>query len=188
MEKKLLNHIITVFKLGLTDVAGRALAEDYTADFHVLTGDVDGNRVTNDLDLYWVWQNQLKPARRRDANEDLTGNGKVDRGDLLVVMMNYLDALPGASEAPTRSTRSTPVRMGYVSGAAAPAGAPDAAALEPLRYYVILFPGQGPGGFTWAGGSDTGAVCIFFTVRLELQRLQLPDDEVSLELLNDERL
>ncbi|MEK7676039.1 MAG: hypothetical protein AAB676_09430 [Verrucomicrobiota bacterium] len=49
--------------------------------------------MTNDLDLYRVWQNLLKPAAARNLNEDLTGDGQVTADDVTVVKGNYLSSL-----------------------------------------------------------------------------------------------
>ncbi len=79
---------------NIRDGAGNAMASDYTFDLHLLAGDANGDRVTNDLDLFRVWQNQLKPATARDLNDDLNGDGTVDLLDLDLIRGNYLAAVP----------------------------------------------------------------------------------------------
>jgi hypothetical protein len=88
------NYRLSILAAGIRNVLGAALEQDHVTEFHVLTGDVNGDRVTNDLDLYRVWQNQLKPAAARDLNDDLNGDGKVDQADVPVVKGNYLARLP----------------------------------------------------------------------------------------------
>jgi hypothetical protein len=85
---------------AVKDPVGRSVTTDSILTFHVLTGDVNGDAVTDDLDLYEVWSNLLRDPDDRDLNEDVTGNGQVDEGDVLVVMANYRRALPlGVSPA-----------------------------------------------------------------------------------------
>ncbi len=81
---------LTVLANGFTDLGGNHPAADHVFDFHVLSGDADGDRATNDFDLYRVWRNQLKPAEQRDLNDDLNGDGQVDNADVAVVRSNYL--------------------------------------------------------------------------------------------------
>jgi hypothetical protein len=95
------NYRLSVAAAGVTDQFGLRLAADFVFDFFVLTGDANGNRVVNDLDLYEVWQNLLKPAAARDLNEDLTGDGQVTSADVSVVRGNYLATLPPAAELAT---------------------------------------------------------------------------------------
>ncbi|MSU36353.1 MAG: hypothetical protein EXS36_14905 [Pedosphaera sp.] len=75
-------------------VDGKPLDQDFILDFHVLTGDANGDRITNDLDLYRVWQNQRKSVAARDLNNDLNGDGQFTSADLDVVRGNYLGRLP----------------------------------------------------------------------------------------------
>ena len=60
----------------------------------MLLGDVNGDRVVNDLDSYTVWQNQLKPVASRDLNADLNGDGQVDAADVAVVRSHFVAKLP----------------------------------------------------------------------------------------------
>jgi len=47
----------------------------------VLTGDVNGNRVVNDIDLYGVWQELLKAPASRDLNAGSGCDGAVTLAD-----------------------------------------------------------------------------------------------------------
>ncbi|MHB8520202.1 MAG: Ig-like domain-containing protein, partial [Limisphaerales bacterium] len=102
------NYLLEIRAATVTDVNGTPLASDFTDDFHVLTGDVNGDRVINDLDLYRVWQNQLKAPSARDLNADLNGDGQVDAGDVAVVKGKYLAKLgPSATFVVTDFTPSS---------------------------------------------------------------------------------
>jgi hypothetical protein len=82
---------------SVADEEGAPLASSFVIDFHALAGDVNGDRSTNDADLYRVWQNLLKPAGSRDLNSDLNGDGQVTIADVAVVRSHYLAALPPLS-------------------------------------------------------------------------------------------
>jgi hypothetical protein len=88
------NYRLTV--TGVLGVHGKPMAADFTFSFYVLTGDVNADRVTNDLDLYQVWQNLLKPSANRNLNEDLNKDGQVTLADVAIVKGNYLAKLPAA--------------------------------------------------------------------------------------------
>lgn len=96
------NYTLTLTAAAVTDSGGLALAQNYRASFHVLAGDTNGDRKTNDLDLYRVWSNLAKPAASQDPNADVNGDGKVDRADLDLIRAHYRTALPSplASLAP----------------------------------------------------------------------------------------
>jgi hypothetical protein len=85
---------LTLNGAGITDPQGLAMAGNQVLLFHALTGDANGDRVTNDSDLYRVWQNLLRPEGARDLNDDLNGDGVVDNADVAVVTGNYLALLP----------------------------------------------------------------------------------------------
>jgi parallel beta-helix repeat protein len=112
------NYRLTVTGAGVTDIYGVPLPADFTFDFHVLTGDANGDRVVNDRDLYLVWQNLLKPAAQRNLNEDLTGDGLVTSADVNVVKDNYLATLPAPAPVPAASEPSVEPPLAENSGAA----------------------------------------------------------------------
>jgi hypothetical protein len=87
-------YTLTVSAGGITDASGLTLAKDFTLNFHVLTGDTNGDKVVNDLDLYFVWQNLLKPPAQRDPNADLNGDGSVGQDELALVESHYLSSVP----------------------------------------------------------------------------------------------
>ena len=92
------NYRFSLGAAGVTDSDGKPLSNDGTFEFHVLSGDTNGDRSTNDLDLYRVWQNQLKPPAQRDRNADLNGDGQVTLADLAPVMDSYGKHLPAVDE------------------------------------------------------------------------------------------
>src|SRR5207302_1226336 len=85
---------LTVLKAGVTDSNGNQLIADFSSNFHVLTGDANGDAVVNDADLYLVWHDLLKSPAARNLNEDLNGDGQVTTADLTVVENSYLATLP----------------------------------------------------------------------------------------------
>jgi hypothetical protein len=93
------NYTLSVPAGTIRDTVGNAISTPYTISFFVLKGDANGDRVTNDLDLYRVWQNQLKPAAARNPNDDLNGDGVVDAADVAIVKSNYLANVPPAAPA-----------------------------------------------------------------------------------------
>ena len=93
------NYRLTINAASVVDADGKPMAANYTFTFHVLTGDANGDRVTNDLDLYRVWQNLLKLPAARSLNEDLSGDGQVNFVDVNIVRGNYLATLPAPGPA-----------------------------------------------------------------------------------------
>jgi parallel beta-helix repeat protein len=91
------NYRLRVVGAGIRDRYGVSLPGDTVVQFHVLTGDANGDRVTNDRDLYQVWQNLLRSPGARNLNEDLTGDSQVTLEDVNVVKSNYLAQLPEVS-------------------------------------------------------------------------------------------
>ncbi|MBI4326904.1 MAG: PKD domain-containing protein, partial [Chloroflexi bacterium] len=87
------NYRLTLIATGITDSGGKTLATDLWLEFHVLTGDVNGDRLTNDLDLYQAWRNQGKSGATA-LNDDLNGDGQVDAEDASAIRNNYLASLP----------------------------------------------------------------------------------------------
>jgi len=88
------HYRLTVLAQGINDAQGLVMTADADLQFHVLEADANGDRKVNDLDLYRIWQNLLKSEETRDLNDDITGDGVVDLGDLSLVVNNYLDVLP----------------------------------------------------------------------------------------------
>jgi hypothetical protein len=86
------HYRLTIVAAGVVDPQGVVMGSDAFLDFHVLTGDANGDGFTNDLDLYRVWRNGLRLVS--DLNDDLNGDGMVDHADLDVVTGNYLALLP----------------------------------------------------------------------------------------------
>jgi hypothetical protein len=78
----------------VADTDGQTLEVNFILRAHVLTGDANGDGVTNESDLYQVWQNLLKAPQDRDPNDDLNGDGQVDVGDVNVVKSNYAATTP----------------------------------------------------------------------------------------------
>ncbi|MBI3867660.1 MAG: right-handed parallel beta-helix repeat-containing protein, partial [Verrucomicrobia bacterium] len=95
------NYQLVLKATGVSGSHGKFMKADFKLSFHVLTGDANGDRVTNDRDLYQVWQNLLKPAASRNLNEDLNGDGAVTLADVAVVKSRYLATLPAAPPPPT---------------------------------------------------------------------------------------
>jgi len=88
------NYQLTINASSVVDVDGTPMVANYLFNFYALTGDANGDRITNDQDLYRVWQNLLKPLASRSLNEDLNGDGQVTMADVEVVRGNYLVTLP----------------------------------------------------------------------------------------------
>ncbi len=82
--------VLTVKAAGIQDPDGFPLNTDYRFRFGVLSGDANRDGVVNDLDLYRVWQNWIKPFGAQDLAADLNGDQKVDQKDLDLVIANYL--------------------------------------------------------------------------------------------------
>ncbi len=91
------NYSFTLIGSGVKDEAGLQVAGDHGAEFFIQPGSAAGNRQVNDLDLYRVWQNLLKPVAQRDVSHDLNRDGQVTAEDLNVVRANYLKTLPAPS-------------------------------------------------------------------------------------------
>ena len=94
------NYRRTLSAAGITDGGGRVLDADVVVDFHILTGDANGDRIVNDLDLYLVWQGLLQPPANRDLQYDLNHDGGVTLADVDVVRANYLAVLPDVVPPP----------------------------------------------------------------------------------------
>jgi len=90
---------LTVRANAIADIHGLSMAVDFAFDFHALAGDVNGDAITNDLDLFVVWKNSIRPPASQDLNNDLDGDGVVTSADVDIVKNNYLAALPPLSGA-----------------------------------------------------------------------------------------
>jgi len=88
------NYLLQINPSSVTDASGNGLAAPYVSEFFVLPGDSTADRAVNDLDLYQVWQNQLKPAASRNPNDDLNGDGQINASDWQIVENNYRTTLP----------------------------------------------------------------------------------------------
>jgi parallel beta-helix repeat protein len=143
------NYELTVTAAGVTDSQGAPMSADYVFEFHVLTGDANGDRVTNDRDLYRVWQNLLKNPAARDLNEDLDGDSQVTQTDVALVKDNYLAILP-LPPAPAPPAAPSPAASGAlpasVSGISTDAdsqsGTTQLARSETLA--VVVLPASNP--------------------------------------------
>jgi hypothetical protein len=133
------NYLLTVLAAGVTDTTGKPMAANQSFTFHVLTGDVTGDRVTNDLDLYQVWQNLLQPPASRNVSHDLDGDGQVTPADVDLVRSRYLASLPTPAPPPN------PAGGHGVAAAAGerPAGVDAAQADAPVAAVAPL-PTRGP--------------------------------------------
>jgi hypothetical protein len=100
---------------------GVASANAFEVDFHVLTGDANGDRVVNDQDLLFVFSQK----GGRNTRADLNGDGKVDDEDIKIVAANYLRRL--ASLPSGLSSQSTRVASAILPASRA------ASILEPTR-------------------------------------------------------
>jgi hypothetical protein len=88
------NYRLTVRANDVSDSDGAKMTDDFRFEFHTLAGDANGDRVTNDIDLYQVWRNLLRAPADRDLGDDLNGDGQVNDSDVAVVLGNYLATLP----------------------------------------------------------------------------------------------
>ena len=88
------NYTLTLAAAGITDTRGNPLAADFTLEFSVLTGDVNGDRKVDELDLFQVWRNLAKPAASRNIEADANGDGQITPADLDVVRSNFLARNP----------------------------------------------------------------------------------------------
>jgi hypothetical protein len=104
------NYRLTVTAAGVTGAHGKPMTADYTFGFHALAGDANGDRATNDLDLFEVWQNLLVPLDARNLNDDLNGDGQVTLADVSVVKANYKAVLPSPAPLKAASAGSNPTR------------------------------------------------------------------------------
>ncbi len=106
------DYSLAIKAAEVRDLGNLPLDRDYSVPFHVLRGDANGDRVTNDLDLFRVWQALLQPANARDLNQDLNGDGQVTTADLDVVKGNYLHALPAPAPSVAAAVLPRPPAQG----------------------------------------------------------------------------
>jgi hypothetical protein len=90
------NYRLTLKAAEIQNTAGTPMSADFSFDFHVLKGDVDASRATNDLDLFTVWLNQKRTTSTRSLNRDANGDKLFDAGDITSVKENYLKQLPSS--------------------------------------------------------------------------------------------
>jgi len=88
------NYTAVLAASAVNDLAGRSLAVGASFSFHVLRGDANADRVTNDEDLAFVWGQSQLPVWDQDPAADLDGDGTVGYADLSVIAGNYLAFLP----------------------------------------------------------------------------------------------
>jgi len=100
------NYELVVLGAGVTDASNSPMAADFHFRFFALTGDANGDRVVNDLDLYQVWQELLKPAGTQNLNSDLNGDGQVTSADVAIVKSHYLATLAAPAAAFSSPMRS----------------------------------------------------------------------------------
>jgi hypothetical protein len=100
------NYELLVTAAGVTDSSGDVMRTDFRLRLFALSGDVNGDRVVNDSDLYQVTQELLKPAGSRNLGYDLNGDGQVTTADLAIVKGNYLASLPPAPVSAPQITSS----------------------------------------------------------------------------------
>jgi hypothetical protein len=94
------NYRLTVRRGYVRDMLGRASAQDWNADFFVLAGDVNRDRVVNFDDLLVVAKNYNKTGTAY-TDGDLSGDGLVNFDDLLILAKGYNQTVPApAVQAP----------------------------------------------------------------------------------------
>ena len=89
---------------AVANADGVFLAADHAVSFGVLAGDLDGNGLVNDRDLYAVWTNLLRIPALRDPAADVDRNGTVDAWDIQCLTERYLATLPAAGSAAPSAT------------------------------------------------------------------------------------
>jgi hypothetical protein len=94
------NYRLTVRRGYVRDMLGRASAQVWNADFFVLAGDVNRDRVVNFDDLLVVAKNYNKTGTAY-TDGDLSGDGLVNFDDLLILAKGYNQTVPApAVQAP----------------------------------------------------------------------------------------
>jgi hypothetical protein len=88
------DFVLTVVAASIaSDTTGLAMGTDHVEFFHVLSGDVNGDRVTDGVDLADVTDNSMLPLMDQDPNADLDGDGEVTAVDVAIVNANLLRTL-----------------------------------------------------------------------------------------------
>jgi hypothetical protein len=90
------DYRLTFLAPGITDTLGQPLTANAVINFHVLPGDINGDRSVNERDLFLAWQNSLRPLAQQDLDADLTGDGQVTAADIQVVKNLYRTTVPTA--------------------------------------------------------------------------------------------
>jgi hypothetical protein len=120
------------------DLAGRTLTQPVEIVFHVLPGDASGDGVTNDRDLFLVWQAQGDTGV---SAADLNGDAVVDGADVAVVTGNYLAAVPpGLGQGAPLMAPPAAARSRAAGSPAAPWGMdlnPAAASEKDMRAFEL---------------------------------------------------
>ena len=98
------DYRMTLRAAGIMDGGGRALDAGVELNFHILTGDTNGDRILNEPDLFLVWRNLLQPPANRDLQFDLNNDRAVSVADVDVIRASYQNGLndsvpPGVAAA-----------------------------------------------------------------------------------------
>ena len=78
---------------GVADLAGNALASDYTVPFHRLFGDSDGDRDVDSTDLA-LFKNRAEQTRKYVWYFDFDGNGVISKADYVQLKSRSLRSVP----------------------------------------------------------------------------------------------
>jgi hypothetical protein len=98
---------LTVLSAGIQNSTGTRMQENYFITFHVQPGDLNGDQITNDLDLFRLWQVLLRPVSERNPEFDINGDGQVNAGDMSLLKASYLNTT-SAGLAPRSRTNQEP--------------------------------------------------------------------------------
>ena len=141
------NYRLTLLAAGIANDIGQPLGADVVLSFHVLPGDTNGDRIVNDLDLYLVWQNLLRPLAARNLNADVDGDGQVTSADVTAVKSHYLATVPvSASPSLAEANAQRPISLDAAAlrnelnlSTTAHAGAPSDSTASLARPYTSLW-------------------------------------------------
>lgn len=87
------NYVANLRSGGVRGATGAVLEQSESFSFHVLTGDANGDRVVNDMDLFRAWIDRTGNFGGPTRDGDVDGSGTVDPEDLEAVRDSYLDQL-----------------------------------------------------------------------------------------------
>jgi hypothetical protein len=91
---------LTVLAGGVFDLSGNTMSADATFDFHVLTGDADGDGTVGFGDLVVLAQHYGRPGVELSFSRgDFDYDGDVDFADLVLLSQNYGRTLPPPAAA-----------------------------------------------------------------------------------------